>query len=135
LESFLYNFFLNKIRGKEDKMNWILIGLLVVAVFLFLKYRELKHKFSFVAILILLLLLGSSFWNVHQSNSLNLGSFDGFVKAGKIYFTWLGGVFGNAKTLTAYAVKQDWGIGNSGGDVASTAANITNSLDISSVSK
>jgi hypothetical protein len=83
---------------------------LIVLVFLFLKYREIRHKLSFVVILFLLLLLGLSFWNVYSTNKLDLGTFDGFVNAGKVYFNWIGGVLGNAKVLTTYAVKQDWGI-------------------------
>ena len=31
------------------------------------------------------------------------------VDAGKIYFSWLGSVFFNLKTITTHAVKMDWG--------------------------
>jgi len=107
-------------------MNWILIGIAVIAVFLIIKYRELRHKFSFIAILLLLLFLGLSFWHVYSVNKLDISTFDGFTKAGKVYFTWLGGVFSNTKALSTYAVRQlDWGIKSSGS--ALTNSNLSNS--------
>lgn len=116
-------------------MNWLLIALLVIVVFLFLKYRELRHKLSFIVILILFLLLGLSFWNVYSTNHVDLGTFDGVVKAGKLYFSWLGGVLGNAKTLTAYAVKQDWGIGHQELPVTSEITNSSAGSNVTDMPK
>lgn len=93
-------------------MNWILIGILVVVLFLIIKFREGKHKFSFVIILLVLLFLGISFWNVYSVHKLNLTTFDGTVNAGKVYFSWLGGLFSNTKAITTYAIKQNWSFQN-----------------------
>jgi len=39
-----------------------------------------------------------------------LGNLEGVVGAAKIYFSWLGSLFGNFAKVSTYAVKQDWGI-------------------------
>jgi len=92
-------------------INWILIAILVVVIFLLLKFKEIRHKLGFIVILFFLLFLGLSFWNVYKANDLDLNTFDGVMTAGKLYFSWLGNLFINAKQVTGYIVDQDWGIG------------------------
>lgn len=117
---------------KEGKMiSWLIIALVVVVLFLILKYREIRHKLSFIVILVLLLVLGVTFWNVYSTNHLKLDSFDGVTRAGKVYFSWLGSVFGNLKGLTAYAIKQDWVVGDGGSnvDVYSSSSNLSSAIN------
>ena len=78
----------------------------VVNVF---KFKEFRHKFGLIVVIVLVLFLVASFGQLYVSNDLNLTSFDGIVKAGKVYFGWLGNAADNLFKVSTYAVKQDWG--------------------------
>lgn len=93
-------------------IGWILIGILVVLVFFILKFKEIRHKLSFLLILALILFLVVSASTIYSKNKVDLKSFDGVVSAGKLYFSWLGSLFHNVKDISGYAVKQDWNTKN-----------------------
>jgi hypothetical protein len=108
-------------------MNWILIILAVLAIFLVLKFKEIRHKLGFVVVLLFLLFLSLSFWNVYNTHNIDISTFNGFVDAGKAYFSWLGGVIGNTKAVTTYAIKQDWGSQEVTDNLKNVSDQITNS--------
>lgn len=43
-----------------------------------------------------------------KNHELDLSTVPGIIEAGKIYTSWLSGVFVNVKSITAYASKQNW---------------------------
>jgi len=91
-------------------MNWILIVLVILIVLIIMKFKEFRHKFGFLAIALIALFLVWSVWHVYIENKVSLGNLEGVVGAAKIYFSWLGSLFGNFAKVSTYAVKQDWGI-------------------------
>jgi len=91
-------------------LSWWVIAILVVLIFVVIKYKELRHKFSFLVIVFLLLFLVLSFGKVYSEKKVDLTSLDGVISAGKLYFSWLGNAFANVKGLSGYAIKQDWGL-------------------------
>lgn len=98
-------------------MNFIIIVLLLLAaalVFLFLKFKETRHKLTFVIAGLLLFFLIVSVWQLYTSNSLDFTSYDGVIDAGRVYFSWLGGVFDNMVKIAGYAVDLNWGIDSVG---------------------
>jgi energy-coupling factor transporter transmembrane protein EcfT len=104
-------------------MQWIIIvAVLVILVFLASKYRGVKHKLGFVVLLVFLLLFLLSFWSAFHKSEIDFKSFGGIVEAGKVYFNWVFGIFGNTKSIAAYAIKQNW---SSGFDNAAKLVNIT----------
>ena len=97
-------------------MYWIILAvLLVVLVVLFFKAKHFKHGLgSYFLVFIMIFLIASTSY-VYLTNDVDLTTFDGLVNCGKVYFSWLGGVFHNTKQITAYAVKQDWSANSSVG--------------------
>ncbi len=91
-------------------MNWILLIAGVVVLFLFLRFREIRHRVTHVVIILVVILLVGSLAQVYFSNDLDLGSFEGIVGAGKVYFSWLGTAIGNVGKVSSYAVHQEWGV-------------------------
>ena len=45
---------------------------------------------------------------IKNNDDINLKTASGIAIAGKVYLVWLGGVLKNVKSITAYALKQDW---------------------------
>lgn len=52
-------------------------------------------------------LLLSAFFIISNEN-LVLRNNEEFMKFGNTYYSWLGHIFNQAKTITTYAVKADW---------------------------
>ena len=92
-------------------MNWVIILIAVVAVFVVSKaihFKHFKHKVCAIALILLLLFIFSTFTAVIKSNSIDLKTASGVISAGKIYFSWLGQAFGNLRVLTGNAIRMDW---------------------------
>ena len=96
--------------GRGDVMNWMLLVLGVAVVFIFLRFREVRHRTSHLVIILLIVILVGSLAHVYLSNDLDLGSFDGIAHAGQVYFSWLGTAISNIGKVSTYAVHQDWGV-------------------------
>ena len=57
-------------------------------------------------IVLIFLLLGAFF--IVSNNSLHLNNKVELHKLGSAYYSWLGSLFGNFKSLTSYVVKSSW---------------------------
>ncbi len=91
----------------------IIVGIVLVAlIFLFVKFRYIKHKMSWILILAGVFFLYMTFMVSIAGHDVNLTSIEGLEESGKIYLTWMGNAFENVKTLTTNAVKLDWGVKN-----------------------
>jgi TRAP-type uncharacterized transport system fused permease subunit len=90
-------------------IGWVLIGVAVLLVLFILKFKEIRHKVGFLMILLVILFLGASAFHVYSKNDIDIQTFDGLMTMTKLYFNWLGGLFGNVKDISGYAIKQDWG--------------------------
>jgi len=84
----------------------------IIAIFIIMKMTTIRRKFYFIAIAIILLLLFTSFDAAYSKTKVNLTNFEGFVSAGKVYLSWIGHAFTNVRTISSYAVKQDWSLPN-----------------------
>lgn len=91
-------------------LNWWVIGLAIVIIFILLKFKEIRHKLGFLLVVGLVLFLVLSFATIYSSNNLDLTNFAGVMKAGELYVSWLGTAFQNVKGISAYVINQDWGI-------------------------
>jgi predicted membrane channel-forming protein YqfA (hemolysin III family) len=91
----------------------LVVAALIVVIWVFIEVKRMKHKL-FAIFLIALILFGYlSFTFALKNHNIDLKSASGLIDAGKIYFSWLGSIFGNIESITSYAVKKDWGIENS----------------------
>ncbi len=89
-------------------MNWILIIVLIVLVLIIIKFKEVRHKAGFLIVLLILVFIVATGYNVYKANNVDVSTFEGVVKGGKVYFAWLGGAFTNFKSISGFAVKQKW---------------------------
>lgn len=72
------------------------------------KYQSLQGGiFNFIIVVTLAFLVLSVSY-VYLSNDVSLNSFENVVDFGGVYFSWLGGLFDNFKSITGYAIDQDW---------------------------
>jgi len=86
----------------------LVVVVLIIAIWLIIDLKRMRHKF-FAFFLIFLILFGVfSFGFVLSGKNINYKSVSGISEAGKIYFTWLGSVFGNMKSITTNAIKMNW---------------------------
>jgi len=91
-------------------MNWIIAGIFIVLVFLFLRFKHMKHKIIAIFLIISLLFIYSTASTLFQGEDIEWKSFAGLEKAGKIYFSWLGNALTNLRSLSGNAIKMDWQI-------------------------
>lgn len=75
--------------------------------------RRLKHKLWAIFLIGIVLFAYVSFSLVLKNQDIDYKSVGGLLKAGKIYFSWVGGIFGNMKTITGNAVEMEWGVNDS----------------------
>ena len=93
-----------------------IIGGLILLVYVLVEVKRMRHKiFSIFLIgLILFSYFSASFIFVDQN--IDFKTIPGVITASKLYFSWLGGVFGNIKQITAQAIRMDWGNNNNTSD-------------------
>lgn len=95
-------------------MIWIIIGVLaVIALILFFngyqnKYQSMQGTIFNGIMIVFLLFLVLSIVVVYTKNPTKINELKDLTSFVKVYFTWLGNFFGNVKSITGYAVHQDW---------------------------
>ena len=62
---------------------WIFLILIVMALMVLFKFKELRHKIGLVFITLLLIFLAFSVYNVYSTHSVNLTTFDGVLDAAR----------------------------------------------------
>ena len=86
--------------------------LVVIAVWVLLETKRFKHKMVAIFLIAVILFTYFSFSIALRGKNLDLSTIDGISQAGGVYFSWLGSIFINVKTITANAVKMNWGVVN-----------------------
>ncbi len=89
-------------------MTFFIIAVLIAAIWVIIEIKRLKHKLFAILLISLILFSYLSFSAVLRNEEIDYTTISGFMSASKIYFSWLGSVFGNMKSITTYAIKQDW---------------------------
>ncbi len=89
-------------------VTFFIVAFLVIAIWLIIEFKRLKHKLFAFFLIGLILFTYISFTVSLKGHDVDFTSVSGVLEAGKLYFAWMGGVFGNFKSITAYAFKQDW---------------------------
>jgi len=84
-------------------MLFVIAGL-IAAIWILIEIKGLRHKL-FAVFLIALILFG---YVGLKDKDINYWSISGLTSASKIGLSWLGGVYDNFKSLTSYAVNQNW---------------------------
>ncbi len=80
----------------------------VIAIWVIIEVKRFKHKIF--AFFLIFLIVGAYFSLAlsTRGEDVDLKSASGLLKLGKVYFSWLGGFFSNAKQITTYAIDLNW---------------------------
>src|SRR3989344_791053 len=85
----------------------VIVALLVL--WLFVKFKEIRHRLFGTVILLLILSMFLTASYVIKKNSLDLREEGSFGKFTKYYMVWIGGIFSSAKQITGSVASYDWG--------------------------
>lgn len=88
----------------------LIVAVAITAIWLIIEFKRFRHKLLLIFLIVTILSIYISFTWVLRNNNVDLTTLSGIKEASKFYFSWLGSVFGNFKTITSNAVKLDWGI-------------------------
>ena len=86
----------------------LIVLILIGAIWIFVEFKRFRHKTWAILLIILILFTYISFIATIKGKNLDFHSIQGIKDAGGLYFSWLGSVFGNLKTITANAIHMDW---------------------------
>jgi len=81
----------------------------IIAIWVIIEVKRLKHKLFAIFLIGLILFLYASVTFTLKGHEIDYSSTSGIMEANKIYFSWLGSAFTNLKSITTNAVKMDWG--------------------------
>ena len=87
----------------------IVVSILVVGIWTLVELRKFKHQLWAFFLIGLILFAYLSFTLTTRGHDIDYTSFSGIMDAGKIYFSWLGSVLVNFKTIVGHAIGLDWG--------------------------
>jgi hypothetical protein len=88
--------------------TFIIIAALVAAIWIIIEIKRLKHKIFAMFLIGLILFTYISFTAAIKDQEIDLKTVSGVSTATKLYFSWLGNAFQNVKSVTTYALKQNW---------------------------
>jgi hypothetical protein len=89
-------------------MALIIVSILVLGIWILVELRKFKHQLWAFFLIALILFGYVSFSLTTKNHDIDYGTFSGLTKALKIYFSWLGGLFGNFRSITSHAISLDW---------------------------
>ena len=86
----------------------IIVSILILGIYLLIELRKFKHQLWAFVLIALILFAYISFTLTTKNHDIDYTSFSGITKAVKIYFSWLGSVFVNLKSMAGHAIGLDW---------------------------
>jgi len=94
-------------------MRWLIsvlvLGIIIIGIWIFIEIKRLRHKLFAIFLIALILFFFFSIVFTFRGQDIDLKTVPGIVSAANLYFSWLGGIFANLKTMTSYATKMNWG--------------------------
>ena len=90
------------------KVTLFVLAVLIAAIWIIVELKRLRHKLFAIFLIALVLFTYISFTITLRGQDIDYTTISGVMEAGKLYFSWLGFVFGNLKTMTIHAIQMDW---------------------------
>ena len=87
---------------------FFVIVLLIISIWIIIELRRFRHKIFAIFLIMSILFLYISFIVVFNGQEIDLTSISGIGDATKLYFSWLGSLGGNVKTIAANVIHLDW---------------------------
>lgn len=94
----------------EIGVTLLVISILIASIWIVIEIKRLKHKLFAIFLIAMIILAYVSFTFALRGHDLDIKTISGVTKASKIYLSWLGSIFGNFRSITSYAIKQDWDV-------------------------
>lgn len=91
-------------------MSWILIIIVLIALFIFVKATNRGQNWWSYLIVFGVIFLLITIVYVSTFSGVSFKNFDGILDFGKLYFTWLGKIIGNFGRITGNAINMDWSV-------------------------
>ena len=85
------------------------VAILIIAIWILIELKRFKHKIFAIFLIVLILFSYISASVIFRGQDIDFKTIPGIVKATKIYFSWIGSIFFNLKSITTNAIKMDWG--------------------------
>ena len=95
----------------EGVFSWtsiFVLAIITIGIWMVIEVKRLKHKIFAILLIIIIIFSYASFAIVVQDNKMDFTSVSGITEATKIYFSWIGSIFKNLKTITTNVFKLDW---------------------------
>ena len=89
-------------------MSVIILSVLIIAIWIVIEIKRLKHKLFAIFLIVLILFAYVSVTLTLKNQDIDIKTIAGATSATKIYFSWLINIFGNVKSITGDAIKMDW---------------------------
>ncbi len=89
-------------------LSVLIVAILIIGVWVIIETKRMKHKMLAVFLIGLILFSYFSFTFVFKEADIDFQSVEGISSIANLYFSWIGTVFLNFKTLTAKAINLDW---------------------------
>ncbi len=86
----------------------LIVGILIVGIWIIIEFKRFRHKLLAIFLILLIVFTYVSFLVTLKGKDIDFKSIDGIKTAGTLYFSWLGSVFSNVKTITTNAIRMDW---------------------------
>jgi len=102
-----------EIGGFEIGTAFLITAVAVIAIWILIEIKRLKHKIFAVFLVILILSLYVTANHSLKGQDIDFKTIPGIIKAGKIYFALIVSIYNNLKTITTNAIKMNWGGQNS----------------------
>ena len=92
----------------EIGISILVVAVLIIAIWVIIETKRMKHKMLAIFLIGLILFSYFSFSFVLKEEEIDFRSVEGVQNMAGLYFSWLGTVFVNFKTLTTKAIKMNW---------------------------
>ena len=92
----------------EVGITIFIIVALIIAIWIIVQIRHMRHKIFAILLIALILFLYISSSFVFKGQDIDFKTVSGMMTAAKLYFSWFGSIFVNIKSITASAIKMDW---------------------------
>ena len=92
----------------EVGLTLFVIAILIIAVWVIIEMKRFRHKLLAIFLIALILFTYVSFSVTLKGKDIDYKTLSGLSSATKLYFSWLGSIFVNVKTITTNAIDMTW---------------------------
>ena len=89
-----------------------IVVVLIIGIWITIELKRFRHKLFAIFLIFLVLFVYITVTVGLEGYDVDIKTIPGLVSAGKIYFSFLGSIFGNLKSITASVIDMNWKVNN-----------------------